>query len=312
MLRALKLSTVAVVCLSLLLSSASMVADVTGGTPPGTAASTTGQAPATPPLQGANATAPQGQDANPRALGGMDMDINIYKESLKALTILFVVAVLLESAFAVIFNWRVFLAYFSRSGVKTIVMIVVSLVVVYGFKLDVVSSLLAAYQSTAPNSGLLSKFITALVLAGGSAGVFNIMRALGYRSERPESEVSPKPPANKAWVAFRVTRMNVVGDVRVTVRETADDPADAKAPAAIAGTIAFRRQSLGDLLIRRKDRFPQNGGYILTPNRVYEIAVEGRDAGGNPLQAALGGEKGDKGDKFVFAPGAIVDFNVTL
>jgi len=30
-----------------------------------------------------------------------------------------------------IFNWRVFLAYFSRTGVKTIVMVVVSLLVVY-------------------------------------------------------------------------------------------------------------------------------------------------------------------------------------
>src|SRR5689334_10304627 len=34
----------------------------------------------------------------------------IYEKSLAALTMLFVLAVLLENAFAVIFNWRVFLA----------------------------------------------------------------------------------------------------------------------------------------------------------------------------------------------------------
>ncbi len=42
---------------------------------------------------------------NPLALD----DNAIYRRSLAALTMLFVVAVLLESAFSVIFNWRVFL-----------------------------------------------------------------------------------------------------------------------------------------------------------------------------------------------------------
>ena len=126
----------------------------------------------------------------------------IYKESLAALTMLFVVAVLLESAFALIFNWRVFLAYFSRSGVKTIVMIGVSLVVVKGFNLDIVSSLLAAYQRSPQPSGFWSQFITALGRRG-SAGVYNIMYTLGYRKEKPESEISPRPPADKAWVAFQ-------------------------------------------------------------------------------------------------------------
>src|SRR5262245_36833597 len=45
----------------------------------------------------------------------------IYKSSLAALTMLFVVAVLVESALNPIFNWRVFLTYFSSTGVKTII-----------------------------------------------------------------------------------------------------------------------------------------------------------------------------------------------
>lgn len=318
MLLPLKAFAFAVVFFSLALSTASVLADAPGGNTSNPAAATPAPAAAAAPAQvgtavpGPAATAaavPVGGTApsegatrtSPVALDNTE----IYKESLAALTILFVVAVLLESAFAVIFNWRVFLAYFSRSGVKTIVMIVVSVIVVNGFNLDIVSSLLEAYQSSPQPSGPLSQFITALVLAGGSAGVYNIMRTLGYRSEKPESEVSPKPPADKAWVAIRIKRENAVGDVRVKIRETTDKAADPNAPAPIAGTITFRRQSLGDLLIRRTDRFPQNGGYVLKPDIVYAIAVEGKDASGSPVQAL-------DGEEYVFAPGAIVDFNITL
>lgn len=52
----------------------------------------------------------------------------LYEKSLAALTMLLVLAVLLENAFSVIFNWRVFLTYFSLRGVKTIVMVTVSLI----------------------------------------------------------------------------------------------------------------------------------------------------------------------------------------
>jgi hypothetical protein len=54
-------------------------------------------------------------------------DDSIYGKSGAALTMLFVIAVLLESAFAVIFEWRVFLAYFSVRGIKPIIMIAASL-----------------------------------------------------------------------------------------------------------------------------------------------------------------------------------------
>src|SRR6516164_453340 len=61
-------------------------------------------------------------------LGLSDM---VYSSSVSVLTMLFVVALLLESAFSVIFNWRVFLTYFSTRGVKTIIMITISLIIVY-------------------------------------------------------------------------------------------------------------------------------------------------------------------------------------
>jgi hypothetical protein len=238
---------------------------------------------------------------NPLALGNNQ----IYEKSLAALTLLLVVAVLLENAFATIFNWRVFLAYFSSKGVKTIVMVVVSLIVVNVFDIDVVASLISAYKTAPEPSGLVSKFITALILAGGSAGIYNIMYALGYRTERRDAELNAKPPPDKAWVAVRVDRRDAKGDVYVKLREIGPAAGAATAPAPIAGTITFRRQSLGDLLFRRPNRFPQNGGYVVTPGVVYAITVEGKNEQGTSLKALAG-------EQYVFAPGAIVDFAVSL
>ncbi|ANL87883.1 hypothetical protein [Rhizobium phaseoli] len=243
----------------------------------------------------------------------------VYSTSLSALTVLFVTAVILESAFSVIFNWRIFLSYFSSSGVKTIVMVVVSLVVVYVFNLDIVASLVAAYKLPAGTgtpvdtsafaadveqiSGPTSSLITALVLAGGSAGVNNLLSALGFRSNR-ESKTEPAPPSDEAWVAVKVSRVNAKGLVHVSVWQS-DLPTGDVRPPAIAGSVSFSRPSIGELLLRRVDRFPQNGGYVVKPNEVYRILVEGTDAKGARLTRL--------GDRyFVFAPRAIVDFQVEI
>jgi hypothetical protein len=236
---------------------------------------------------------------------------DIYAKSLSALTILLVTAVLLESAFATIFNWRVFLTYFSLRGVKTIVMVIISLLVVKLFNLDVLASLIAAYktpkgalESVAVESGAVSQFVTALILAGGSNGVYNLLSALGYRSNR-EEEVAPKPREDEAWVAIRVKRQNAVGEVQVSIQPAAPLAAGTPAPSAIAGTIGFKRPSLLELLLRNTNRFPQNGGYVVKPNLPYSIFVEGKDANGTLI-------KGLDQKLYVFSPRAVVDFEVTL
>ncbi|MDW9593540.1 hypothetical protein GOA63_15130 [Sinorhizobium meliloti] len=243
----------------------------------------------------------------------------VYSTSLSALTVLFVTAVILESAFSVIFNWRVFLSYFSASGVKTVVMVVVSLLVVYIFNLDVVASLVAAYKmptgtgtsvdasAFAANveqiSGPTSSIITAMVLAGGSAGVNNLLNALGFRSNR-ETRTEPAPPEDEAWVAVKVKRVNAVGLVHVSVSKVSL-PSGEVPPPAIAGSVSSSRPWIGDLLLRSVDRFPQNGGYVVKPNEVYRILVQGTDAEGREL-TRLGNRY------FVFAPRAIVDFQVEI
>ena len=241
----------------------------------------------------------------------------VYSSSVSVLTMLFVVALLLESAFSVIFNWRVFLTYFSTRGVKTIIMIVISFIVVYVFDFDAIASLIAAFKLpeqlpagetkdaalaklVAEQTGAVSKFITSLILAGGSAGIYNLMVALGFRSQR-EAEVNPKPPVGQAWVAVRVKRVRAAGPVNVVVAEKAQMPADVL---QIAGSIQFTRPSLKELLLRNVDRFPQNGGYVVAPNKAYVIKVEGHDGRGAAI-STLGGT-------YAFAERAIVDFEVEL
>ena len=262
----------------------------------------------------ASVTAGLAATANQNPLGLGDV---VYSTSLSVLTMLFVVALLLESAFSTIFNWRVFLTYFSTRGVKTIIMIVISFIVVYTFNFDAIATLIAAFKLpeqlpagitkdvalaklVTDEAGPVSKFITSLILAGGSAGIYNLMVALGFRSPR-EAEVDPKPPMGQAWVAMRVKRVNATGPVNMVIAEQAQMPTGVL---QVAGSIRFARPSLKELLLRNVDRFPQNGGYVVAPNKAYVIKVEGHDGRGTAI-SVLGGT-------YAFAERAIVDFEVEL
>lgn len=231
-----------------------------------------------------------------------------YADAFAPLALLALIAILLESAFATIFNWRVFLAYFSVKGIKTIVMVAVSYIVVHYLNLDLLWSIVASLKTPkgpeiSPNP-VLTGGLTALILAGGSSAVFEVMRGLGLRVER---EVEPKiaKPKEEAWVSIKVRRDRAEGDIRVFVTPIVPQPAPDILPAPLAGTIAPGRPRLSDLLLRNPNRFPRSEGYRVVPGTAYRIEIVGRDANGETLRAL--GE-----DIHVFAPGAIVDFHVNL
>jgi hypothetical protein len=77
-------------------------------------------------------------------------------------------------------------------------------------------------------------------------------------------------------------------------------------PDPIAGTVGSRAPTLRGLLLRDRSRFPQNGGYPLTPNVIYTVTVEGHDAHGDPIPTRI------KNMPLVLAPGAIVDLEATV
>jgi hypothetical protein len=224
--------------------------------------------------------------------------------SFAALTQLFVLAVLLENAFALLFNWRVFLAYFSLRGVRSIIMVVVAYLVVTQFHLDIVASLIAVYRSTpeatvSPSSEFLSTLITSLIVAGGSAGVNNVLSALGYRTDRSQAEQSPQPPNDQAWISLRVQRKAAVGPIWVQVVEVNEPPI-----ATISGTVGTDAPRLRELLLRNRDRFPANGGYVVKPGVTYKITVESRTSSSFVVTASVG--------SYAFTPRAVVDFEVTI
>lgn len=241
--------------------------------------------------------------ANGQTAPALQPDSDIFAKSTKALTVLLVTSVLIENALAVIFNWRVFLAYFSLRGIRTIVTFSVSLAVVSFFDLDAVSWLFSEYSPTEVPSNWMSKTMSALILSGGSSGVHNIMRTIGYRDIARVDEIVPKSRADKAWLAIWIDRETVVGPVNVNITEV--DASETEV-AAIAGTIGGKRPSIIELLFRNPNRFPENGGYYVTPDQLYKIAVAGTNKAGQPIIEDFGG------NPMKFAPGAIVDFRVKL
>jgi hypothetical protein len=225
-----------------------------------------------------------------------------WAETGEALLKLFVIALLLESALAVIFNWRVFLTYFTLRGWRTIIMVGVALLIVTQLDLDIFRDLVAAYTNvTVTNPDFGTQFITALIIAGGSVGVNNLLVALGYRDKNKAEEVIPKPKEDRAWVAVEVKRDKAVGAVRVLIAEVANVPA-----VPIAGTALAKRPGLLSLLFLGTNRFPRSGGYEVKPYTAYKIQVEGRDVDGNALTADV------TAAPVAFAPRAIVDFEVRL
>ena len=225
---------------------------------------------------------------------------SVYTASIAALTKLFVLAVLLESALSLIFNWRVFLEFFNRRAIKTVVMFVVSLIVVKTFDIDIVAELMKIYDPGSNPGDLMSTILTAMILAGGSSGVNNLFVALGFRSR--SNEKTEQPPSKEAWISILVHPDSAAtGEVLVQVSEETSG-ADATYE-AIAGSVNTRKK-FRDLFFPNQNRFPKSGGYKVESGKVYKISVTGKDESGTTLSGL--------GKTYSFAPRAIVDLDVKL
>lgn len=207
-----------------------------------------------------------------------------YADSFKTLVVMFVAAVLLESALATIINWRPFLDYFDARGVKTVISVAVALVVVYVFDFDAVTRLLKIYGAgldmkdgtvTLPFPG---KFLTAWIIAGGSSGVNNILIALGFRSVRTAEQVKPKPPPDHGWVSVHLERVKAVGPVSVLIGPKGGDTIAGTITGISAGSRVWR------YFVRDKGRFPTSGGFALPQDVEFEIGLSGFDKDGKVIK----------------------------
>jgi hypothetical protein len=140
----------------------------------------------------------------------------LYEASFKALFVLFILAVLVESGLALLFRWRPFLDYFDSRSVNALVAFLFSYLLVYLFNLDIANQLIGIYTETrkAP-SGLESvpgALLTAMIIAGGSAAVNRIFQSFGFRpTSAQEQAKKPEPNQHEAWVAVTLVRDKAVG-----------------------------------------------------------------------------------------------------
>jgi hypothetical protein len=235
-------------------------------------------------------------------------------ESFKVLMAALVLAIVLENAFALLFNWRLFLEFFVGKAWRTPIMFVAALIVVYTFDLDLVSKLFYAYNpATASQAGLkmtwFTRVLTAMVLAGGSAGVNRVMVALGFRSQiNPEAQVARLEPT-EAFVAVRVVG---AGQKLCQVNMDVVDPIPPNTPRVLGfvggkGSLGAR---LKELFFTAVSRVPPSGGLKVDTTKAYRVSVsaDGKlyDSRGriipDPSQAQI----------VTFTPKAIVDFTIPL
>lgn len=219
----------------------------------------------------------------------------IYQASFKALFVLFILAVLLESGLALLFRWRPFLEYFDSRSTNALVAFAFALFFVQTFNLDITTSLVNIYTDSTYGINWAGSVITAMIIAGGSAGVNRVFQAFGFRpTSAQDNPPKPKPPADKAWIAVSVLREKAVGDVIVYIKQATVGTITGSSPSG-----PFRR-----LFLRDKGRLPQTGGREVIPGPDFTVAVKGKDAQDNPLEKSWG--------TYEIAPGAIIDLEFRL
>ena len=240
-----------------------------------------------------------------------------YEAAFKVLFATFVVAVVLELGLSVLFNWRYFLRWFDAAGVKTVVSVGVAYWFVRVLDLDVLAKLVNAVWLSSFSSDGVSRFISALVLAGGSATVNTLMVSLGFRSVRTAESVQRKPLPTDAWLAVMVSGATARrAEIRLlnTAAEAAAPAVGAAGGAAppVPYELVHRLNRLWPEwawrlpFVRNPGRFPGWGGYVLAPGTEYILSIQGLDTQGNEV-----GQPTRVGP-FKPARGAIIDIQAVL
>lgn len=223
---------------------------------------------------------------------------DVYTLSFQALFTLFILAVLLESGLAIIFNWKLFVSTFDAKATKPLIAAIVASLFVFLYQLDIVTRLVNNYLDKKYPISLAGELLTALVIAGGSAGVNRLLQALGFRSVQTESQPVPKVPPTVAWISVTLKRVKAEGMVNVLARPDGNF--------SLIGTISGPglASPLLRFFLQDRARFPGSGGHTLVPGP-WAIQLEGVDRNGAVIQSRLWGP-------YTIAAGTIVDIELTL
>lgn len=224
----------------------------------------------------------------------------IYEESLSALFKLFVVAVVLEQALALVFNWKPFVEVFDGRATKPLISLVFAVALVHHFELDIVAGLLDIYSGADIQGNWGSVLVTAMVLAGGSSAVNTIMKTLGLRTAKDPS-AAERPKTTSAWITVSPKVMKAAGTI--TVIAVGQDNVE-RSLGTIPDPASGRRSGLLSYFVRNNGRFPSSGGFEIQPGE-WAIRVDSQDKTGQKLSSEAWGP-------YQIAPGAIIDLSPSI
>lgn len=213
-----------------------------------------------------------------------------------------IVVVILESALSGFFNWRVYREVINQRAMKTPVMLGFGLAIGLVLDYDPLSQMLVAAgaQAAAAQGNWLTLLLSAMLLASGSSGINTLFRNLGLRETLPDMPNRPELDEAEAWVSLRVTGAAPGQRYQIALQEVEGEPGK-----LIAGTGANRRfwERVRTAFRNDAQRFPNFGGWTLTPRKLYRIEVI--DTAG-PTAVAKYVYEGS------FSPRAFVDLDVTV
>lgn len=137
---------------------------------------------------------------------GETIKINTTKAG-QILLLILVLAILLETGLSTLFNWRLFLLYGEGRGIKTPIAFVVALLFVTQFKIDAIAEILTAFAVGGQEykEGTGGMILTALIVAGGSSGIFTLFERLGIRNPLQRKETA-EAMRQKSHLKVQVTR----------------------------------------------------------------------------------------------------------
>lgn len=198
---------------------------------------------------------------------------------LPALGKLFVAAVILESAFAVIFKSQLYQEFFNGRGLTAPILVILSWFVTKAFGLDnLLGGLFWGFTHDAtsirPPEGW-STFLTALTLAGGSAGVNSMLQTFGYRLPPPPPVT--KPTEGRAWISVRAVNAFDRPVAAEILLQDSDQPPDPEGPlTGTTGSETFLAR-LRRLTFPDRFRYPRYGGHTVISGKVYKITARPLD-----------------------------------
>lgn len=213
---------------------------------------------------------------------------DMYEASVQALTKLAVIAIVLEQALALIFDWKPFRETFDRRAVKPLVSFLFAAAIVHEFGLDIVSTLIRAYGGDRTGIGIVSKLVTALVLAGGSGGINRILQRLGVRTNLDHKDESAPPPTT-AFVSVVPMPKSPKSDIGCVTIVGIDTAGAIHSLGTVPGA-SVGRDPTGwrAWFLQEKGRFPPDEGFAIAPGQ-WSIRLDAVDSAGNMSSSAVWG-----------------------